>query len=317
MFVRSRFNLQAGLAAVFALTAAPALAQGSSASPQASEAAEAARLDALAKSLSPLHGDIVLSQPNATLHLGQRYYYLRPDDAKKVLTEVWGNPPDAANGVLGMVFPAGQTPADPAGWGAVITYIDDGYVSDKQAKQMNYDKLLEELRKGEADDNAERQKQKFPPIHLAGWAQQPSYDAAHHSLVWAKDLAFGGQKIDTLNYDVRELGRKGVLSLNMVSDMGHLAQVRPAAAELARVADFNPGARYADYKEGSDKKAAYGVAGLIAAGAGVALAQKAGLLTLLILFLKKGFVVIIAALAGGWAKFKSMFRKKPAGGVDL
>ena len=34
------------------------------------------------------------------------------------------------------------------------------------------------------------------------------------------------------------LGRKGVLSLNMLSDMGHLADVRSAAADFGKAASF-------------------------------------------------------------------------------
>jgi uncharacterized membrane-anchored protein len=261
--------------------------------PSAAERAEIAKAEALLKSLHPTHGDIKLPGADATLHLGDRYYFLGPADAKRVLVEGWGNPPDAADGVLGLVFPAGASP-----------------LSDAEAKTTDYGKLLESMRSNEDQVNDERKKQNIPAIHLVGWAQAPVYDPAHHSLIWARDIQFADQKIDTLNYDVRELGRRGVLSLNIVYRMPDLASVRTAATDLGAVTGFDPGARYTDYQNGVDKRAAYGVAGLVAAGAGVALAQKAGLLALLLLFLKKGFVVIIAGGAALFARIKAAFRKK-------
>ncbi|PNB37134.1 DUF2167 domain-containing protein, partial [Pseudomonas sp. FW305-130] len=80
-----------------------------------------------------------------------------------------------------------------------------------------------------------------------GWAQQPSYDPAAHSLIWARDIKISDSPVDALNYDVRLLGRKGVLSLNMLSDMQHLPDVRAAATDFGKAAAFTAGSTYADY----------------------------------------------------------------------
>ena len=93
------------------------------------------------------------------------------------------------------------------------------------------------------------------PVHLVGWAQPPYYDAAHHTLVWARDIRFGSQTDDTLNYDLRALGRRGVLSMNIIATMSELGGVRSAASGLQNIASFDVGSRYTDYKEGEDKKA--------------------------------------------------------------
>jgi uncharacterized membrane-anchored protein len=253
-------------------------------------------------------GDIRIDKANVTFHLGDRFYFLGPDDARRVLVEVWGNPKESADGVAGIVFPAGRNFLD--SWGAVVTYEGVGYVPDKDAKDADYSKILEESRKGEDSDNESRKKAGFPAAHLVGWAQPPTYDAATHSEIWARDIQFAGQKVDTLNYDLRLLNRRGVLSLNLVSTMDALPEARAAAVDLSRTAGFDAGSRYEDYKAG-DKKAAFGVAGLVAAGLGVAAAQKFGLLALALLFLKKGAVIIVAALAGLGAKFRKLFGLKP------
>ena len=280
----------------------PALAQDKPASPE--QAKEAARLKAIYDSETRRQGDVHIGAANATLHLGDRYYFLGPDDAKRVVIDGWQNPSGSADGVLGMIFPKDKSFLD--SWGAVVTYDLSGYVSDKDANTANYDTLLKDSRKGEDDINEERKKGGFPAIHLVGWAQQPTYDRPSHSEIWARDIQFSDQKIDTLNYDLRILNRRGVLSLNLVSTMDGLAEARTAAADLAHTAAFDAGARYEDYKEGTDHKAAYGVAGLVAAGLGVAAAQKLGVLAVALLFLKKGAVLIAAAVAAIGSRFRKL-----------
>jgi len=247
------------------------------------------------KSLHKRTGDIAIPEAHATLHLGDRYYFLPADEAKAVLTKVWGNPPQAEAGVLGLVFEKQASIFDQV-WSAVVTYEDTGYVPDKDAKTEDYDKVVEQIRSSEEETNAERQKGGYPTIHLMGWAQQPSYDPASHSLIWARDLKFSDTKVDVLNYDVRLLGRHGVLSLNMLSDMDHLADVRSAAGDFGRAASFDKGARYADYDASVDKTAEYGLAGLVAAGAGVVVAKKLGLLAIVFGFGK--WILAGLAIAG-------------------
>ena len=51
----------------------------------------------------------------------------------------------------------------------------------------------------------------------------------------------------TLNYDVRVLGREGVLSMNAVAGMDLLEQIRSEMRPLIEVAEFNEGYRYAEF----------------------------------------------------------------------
>lgn len=289
----------------FVLMATAGSANAQEPSPQ--QQAEMQRLIALRDSLHPVRGVVKIPKAQAVLNLGQAYDFLDATEAKRVIIEGWGNPPETAEDVLGLVFPAGKTFLDDS-WGAVITYEKTFYVSDDDAKTADYDALLSDMREGEDERNAERQKAGYSAIHLIGWAQPPSYEPSHHTLIWARDVQFGDEADHTLNYDVRHLGREGVLSMNIVSTMSHLPEVRGAADAVGRTAEFVPGQRYADYKDG-DKRAGYGLAGLVAAGVGLGVAKKAGLLAVLLIFLKKGFVFILAAgaAAAGW--FRNLFRK--------
>ncbi len=57
-------------------------------------------------------------------------------------------------------------------------------------------------------------------MKFAGWASQPYYCGAQKKLHRAKELQSNGTSPHTLNGDVRALGRKGVLKINRIADMG-------------------------------------------------------------------------------------------------
>ena len=258
---------------------------------------------ALEKSLHPSGGSIQIPGGHATLNLGKDYYFVPADEAKRVLTEAWGNPPQSVSNVLGLIFPAGHTFYD-GSWGAVVEYEDGGHVDDKNAASEDYDAVLTSMRDGEEEQNKAAKDGGYSASHLVGWAQPPSYDAAGKTLIWARDIKFEGSPVDTLNYDVRKLARTGVLSLNMVDSMPNLPAIRTAAVDLGRTVQFDGGARYADFDKSTDKLADYGLAGLVAAGAGVLIAKKLGIIGLALLFLKKGIVILLIALGGGWRWIK-------------
>lgn len=261
-------------------------------------------------SLHPTTGDIAIAPAHAHLALRPGYAFLGPQDAQRVLSQLWGNPPD--HDVLGMILP-GTDPhvlLDPQQWAVVVTYVDDGYVSDADASSIDYDSILADMQKATRDENPARRKQGYPEIALAGWAEPPHYDAISHKLYWARDLIFshGDRSVHSLNYDIRVLGRKGYLSLNAVAPMEQLAQVRADMPEVLEMTGFDAGQRYADYDDRTDKLAAYGIGALVAGG----IAAKAGLfakLGVLLLAMKKFVVVIVAAIAG---LFRKLFRRKSA-----
>ena len=57
-----------------------------------------------------------------------------------------------------MIFPTALGPLDADSWGVIITYQEDGYVSDEGAEKINYDKLLKEMQAGVKEASKERQK---------------------------------------------------------------------------------------------------------------------------------------------------------------
>ena len=250
-------------------------------------------------------GTVTLSGGMATIALPESFRFLDAKGSKRLLTEGWGNPAGAAQGVLGMLVPADVSPLSEEGWGIVITFDDDGYVNDDDAGKMNFEKLLADMQEGVAETNKVREKAGFEPVDLIGWAEKPHYDAKAHKLYWAKELAFGDNPEHTLNYNIRILGRRGVLVLNAVSSMGQLDTIAAETQNVLSAVSFNEGHRYADYLPGKDKAATYGVAGLIAG----ATAAKAG-------FFKAAWLGLLAfkkVLIGGAIALFAVLKKVLSG----
>lgn len=246
-------------------------------------------------------GKIALTEGNATLDVPEGYYFLDPKDGRFVLESMWGNPP--STGTLGMLFPIDKSPLDDT-WGIEVYYDDMGYVSDADAATMDFDAILKQLQDEANDANPDRVKDGYAAVTVTGWAATPRYDATERKLFWAKQLHFEGDESDVLNYNIRALGRKGVLVMNFIAGMEQLAQVEAATPDVLKMVSFNEGSRYSDYVPGVDTVAAVGIGGLIAGK----VAAKAGLMILLLAFLKKGFILVLLPLI--WLKNK-LFGGKP------
>jgi uncharacterized membrane-anchored protein len=259
----------------------------------------------LLKSLKYQQGEIDLHGGLATLSVGKDFNYLSPDDADTVLVKLWGNPPDKEK-TLGLLIPKGLTPMSSNCWVVTIDYSEDGYVKDDDASKINYDDLLKKMQKECTDSNPARRKEGYPGVTLLGWAAPPHYDAATHKLYWAKNLKFDGETGNTLNYNIRMLGRKGVLELNAIANTEQLPEIEAQTTNILGMVDFKEGHRYVDFdpKKG-DKVATYGIAAIVAGGA-LAAGAKLGLFKLLwvgLIAAKKFIVIGVIALVAFAKKF--------------
>lgn len=252
-------------------------------------------------SLQKNQGRISLPGTDATLNIPDEFYFLSAKDAETVLVDVWGNPP--GQNVLGMIFPANFTPFDAESWAVTVEYEQDGYVSDEDAADIDYTELLVQMQQDTAEASKERVEHGYEPIALVGWAAKPFYDQAQHKLHWAKEIQFGDNEVNTLNYNIRVLGRKGVLVLNFIAGMEQLPQINQNLDSVLALAEFDSGAQYADFNPELDQVAAYGLGALVA---GKVLA-KTGFLALALVFLKKFGVFILLGLG---ALLRKLFAKK-------
>lgn len=235
----------------------------------------------------------------ASIEVPEGYLFADKAETQKFMKMI-GNPPsDLEIGLL--------TPADDAKqWFVVFEYNEVGYVKDDDKDEIDADAILDSIREGTEAANEERKEMGSDPVEIVGWFEKPHYDSNTHNLVWAIE---GKSKQDgVVNYDVRLLGRSGYVSATLVTDPQALAADLPHVQALLNSFSFNEGNRYAEWKAG-DKVAEYGLAALVAGGAGAA-AMKLGLFAQLGKLLAKGWKLVVLGFAvlAGWVK--RMFGKK-------
>lgn len=249
-------------------------------------------------------GKITLPNGVATLDLPANFRYLPPADTEKLLVEGWGNPP--GNETLGMIIPTETNPLSETGWGVIVSYTEDGHVKDEDADKIDYSSLLKDMKEASEEENKERVKQGYSAMHLVGWAEPPSYDKQTRKMFWAKEFSTAEAGANSLNYNIRVLGRKGVLVLNAVASMKQISQIKNEMPAILAVTEFTQGNRYADFDSSSDHVAEYGLAALVAGGVAAKLGFFAKLGVLLLAF-KKFVIIGVIALA---ALVKNLFSRK-------
>jgi uncharacterized membrane-anchored protein len=248
---------------------------------------------------------------DVVLDLPQQHAFLPKEYAAQALKDM-GN--TFVDDVLGLVASADHG----SDWFVVIEYDGEGHVKDDEA--IDADDLLSSLREGTEEANEQRKERGFKPLTLDGWSEPPHYDKQQHRLVWALVVSDADGK--SVNYNTRLLGRRGFTSLNLVTEPEKLGQYKAEALTLLSATHYGTGARYEDFQPEKDKVAEYGLAGLVAAGAGVGAAKlvKVGLLAkfwklilVAIVAGKKFIVVALIALGALVKKLLSGRKSEPAG----
>jgi uncharacterized membrane-anchored protein len=229
--------------------------------PQTREEAETYLKQQVAK-LHPQHGKITLDHNLATLDLPQGFGYLPPDEASLYMREVVGYPRRLKN--LGLILPLGVAIGSPVSWSALIAYREDGYVKDEGAAALDSGALMAEITQANEAYLANATKMGFGNIGISilGWAEKPAYDPATHTLIWATEIRQGESENHTLNYFIRILGRRGVLSLTIVAPLEQLPALEDGVSKIAPALTFNAPYRYADITN-TDTAAAYSLTDMI------------------------------------------------------
>jgi uncharacterized membrane-anchored protein len=254
--------------------------------------------DQVEAGLNYQQGTIKLSNGIGTINVPKEFRYLDAKQSAFVLHEVWGNPLDTTT--LGMLVPAHLKLTSQDSWAFIITYDEMGYVKDDDADEIDYEELLEEMRTDMVEANEHRKLEGYDPITLVGWASEPYYDTDKKVLHWAKELKFGEGETNTLNYNVRMLGRKGVLVLNAVGYMDQLQDVKNNIPSVTASFAFGDGNKYSDFDPEIDEVAAWTIGGLVA---GKVLA-KAGIFALVLKNIKLIGLALVGLFSAGWKFFK-------------
>jgi len=241
-----------------------------------------------------------LGENLAQLAMSEAYLFAGPEDTRAVMKYL-GNPPTDAE--VGMIIPNSEE----GDWFIVFEYSDVGYVRDDDRDEIDAAAILESYREGTEAANTTREQMGALPIHVKGWYEEPHYDPLTNNLTWAM-LLEDEEKMQTVNYNVRTLGRGGYMSAVLVADPDRLTALKPEVVGVLSNLSYKPGNRYSEFVQG-DKLAQMGLTALIAGGAGAA-AVKLGLFQALAKFWKAIVVGILAFFGGIWRFLKGMFKSE-------
>ena len=189
----------------------------------------------------------------------------------------------------------------------IFSFFETGYIKDDDWSNLDADALLEGVKEGTEEANAERSRNNVSKVHVIGWVQRPTYDEAMNTAYWAiraKDE--DGEEV--INAIALKLGRKG---FNKVTWVGSPEEFQPQSGLLMEALNdfhYDTGFKYADFST-SDKVAAVGLASLVAVtagskgGKGVAL----GAFAVALAFAKKLWFLIVLPFVGAWKWLKRKF----------
>ncbi len=256
-----------------------------------------AEVDSINNSFKYLRDTVILGDSLATLVVPPGFKYLNGKQADYVLVNLWGNPPQS--GSLGMLFLEQYGPADYSSWAVDISFEEEGYISDEDAADMNFDELETQMKEESIESSKAREEAGYGKMLFLGWAKKPYYDSANKKLHWAMKFEVDADDLG-LNYNIRMLGRRGYLVLNIIGTVNQLEEIEPYVETILPSVNFNESHTYADFDPEYDKVAAYGIGALVA---GKVLA-KAGIWVALLKFWK---VIAIGAVAAGAAVKKFFF----------
>lgn len=155
---------------------------------------------------------------------------------------------------LGILLPEGGN------WFTVFEFDPIGYVRDDEKSRLNPKRLLKSIREDNEEANQERIDNGWPTLEIIDWEIGPSYDESSRNLVWAIRAKSNAESI--VNYNVRLLGRRGVMQAVLVADPGRMRQVVDTLNLVLAGFYFTPGDKYVDFVEG-DQVATFGLTSLI------------------------------------------------------
>jgi uncharacterized membrane-anchored protein len=231
-------------------------------------------------------------------------YQFASDTHAQTLLEVYGNPRNP--NILGAVVPTSEE----ENWTLIFQFDAVGYIKDADRESIDAEEILSGFQSGLPAMNQQRRAIGSSECRGISWTEKPFYDAQTNNLTWALNLAF--DEGNAINYDIRMLGRHGVMEATILGDPATYAQAVPKVKQLLTSYAFTSGNKYSEWTQG-DKVAAIGLTGLVAGG-GLAVAAKTGFLAKIGLLLAKGGKGIILAIVVAFGAFGSFIKKLFGGG---
>jgi uncharacterized membrane-anchored protein len=251
----------------------------------------------------------------ATMWLPANRVYLDGEQARKLL----GAGKKWDNATQGVVLPTTSRPD----WMAYVSLVDDGYISDQDAKAMDPEAVLGTYKAKVAAENPARARQGLSPLDVTGWMEAPRYDAKHRLSSCLGATVLGSKSADDriVNCSSFALGDQGALKIVVAGQEANYQRFRGESGALIDTIVYDKGKGYDDADLATVKTAPYGLIALmtgdtnfkkvtVAQPAAPAPAQKLGLIALLVVYALKFGKMLLFGVAAVFAFVRWMARKR-------
>ncbi|MHC1686087.1 MAG: DUF2167 domain-containing protein [Clostridiaceae bacterium] len=240
----------------------------------------------------------------ASLKLPKAYTFANAEDTKKIMKDM----DNTVSGVeQGIVFSKDTS----KNWYILFEFDKVGYVKDNDSKDLNADKLLSSMKDATEEENKKRKEKGIPELNIISWDEKPHYDTTTNNLVWSILCESSGEQF--VNYNVRLLGRTGYTSVTLVADKVELKKIKPELDLIVSNFNYKDGKKYSDYVAG-DEVSKLGLTALIAGGVGAA--SKTGIFALILVVLKKAWILVVLVIGGLFKGIKNLFTRKKNDSFD-
>jgi uncharacterized membrane-anchored protein len=268
-----------GLSVAWADTPAPPPAPAGQQQPAAAEDDPFAKIKFQSGPLTGKLGNL------ATIQVPEGYLFVEGKAECAKFIEATQNFPSRRE--LGVIVPV-----DGSKWWLLFEFEDVGYVKDDEKDKLDGDKILNNMKEATEAGNAERRKRGWGELQVTGWYQAPRYNTETHNLEWAARAR--SKEGESVNYEIRLLGRRGVMSAELIGSPEEMDKAVPELRKLLTGFTYLKEESYAAYRPG-DKVAEYGLTALIAGGT-LAVAAKSGLLGKLWKVILAGILAVVAGI---------------------
>lgn len=212
-------------------------------------------------SLDYKKGCVPISENRATLWLMDDYRFLEAMDAKKILDGLWGLP--YSKKTVGIILPPETGPFSENAWAFIINFDAFGHISDLDANTLDPDAILSKMRQNLINENIKRQNENRQTIEITDWVIKPKYEKSNHRLYWAIRYSFSNEIENEIIYNIKILGRNGVLSLNTQVSEKLIGPLRNHIKNVLLFPEFNPGQKYDDFDAQKETSAVLKMSDLI------------------------------------------------------